>query len=198
MNKDIFNSFPILETDRIILRNLNEKDADKVFEFNSSLEMLKYVPRDPYIKIEEGIEKTKSFIKGFEDKNAIWWAFVLKTEKSLDKLIGYGGLFDINIEVNKAELGYGLLKEYWGQGIISEVVKKIVNFGICEMDLHKVYAYIEPANIPSIKIVERLEFKKEGMLIDDVFARNKYFDMSVYALLNEENSSLLLGQKSQC
>jgi len=94
-------------------------------------------------------------------------------------------LFDINSENHKAEIGYGLLQQYWGQGIISEAVKKIVNFALNTMKLHRIYAYIDHENIPSIKIVEKLNFEREGILKDDDFARNRYFDMCVYALIND-------------
>jgi len=114
----------------------------------------------------------------------LWWTFTLKEAKN-NQLIGYGGLFDINIEASKAEIGYGLLQEYWGQGIISEAIKKIVDFGINKMELHRIYGYIDPQNIPSIKVIEKFNFKKEGILKDDTFARNKYFDMSVYAIINK-------------
>ncbi len=83
------------------------------------------------------------------------------------QLIGYGGLFDINFEASKA-------------------VERIVDFGINDMQLHRIYGYIDPGNIASIKIIEKFNFKKEGILKDDAFARNKYFDMSVYALINKQ------------
>ena len=185
MNEKVFDSFPILETKRLIIRPMIEEDATQVFKFNSSLEMLKYVPRDQFKEIEEGIKKTESFINGFEEKNALWWTFTLKEAKN-NQLIGYGGLFDINIEGSKAEIGYGLLQEFWGQGIISEAIKKIVDFGINKMELHRIYGYIDPQNIPSIKVIEKFNFKKEGILKDDAFARNKYFDMSIYALINKQ------------
>ena len=186
MEEKVFKSFPVLETERLILRQINEKDAPQVFEFNSSLEMLKYVPRDPFTKPEQGIKKTKDFINGFVEKKGIWWTFALKSKKESDKLIGYGGLFDISIENNKAEVGYGLLQEYCGQGIISEAVEKLVDFGLKEMKLHRIYAYIDPENITSIKIVGKFNFVREGILKDDAFARSRYFDMCVYALINEK------------
>ncbi|MCK5076019.1 MAG: GNAT family N-acetyltransferase, partial [Calditrichia bacterium] len=85
-----------------------------------------------------------------------------------------------------AEIGYGLLQQFWGQGIISESVEKIVDFGINEMKLHRIYGYIDPENIASIKVVEKFNFVREGILKDDTFARSRYFDMCVYALINEK------------
>ncbi len=185
MDEKTFEIFPVLETERLILRQMHEKDAPQVFDFNSNLETLRYVPRDPFTKIEQGLKKTNDLINGFKEKKALWWTFILKTDINNDKLIGYGGLFDINVEATKAELGYGLLQPYWGQGIISEAVKKIVEYGFYEMKLHRIYALIDPANTASIKIVEKQNFIQEGLLKDDAYARNKYFDMLMYALVQK-------------
>ncbi|MBI9071536.1 MAG: GNAT family N-acetyltransferase [Melioribacteraceae bacterium] len=180
MNTEIFNSFPELKTKRLVLRQMNENDLEGVFKFNSSLANLNFIARKPFTDISQAKEKLVFFMSGFPKKNGIWWTFTLKPE---DKLIGYGGLFDIDSESNKSEVGYGLLEEYWGKGIVSEAVKAIVDFGFNEMELNKIYGKIVPGNTASEKILEKLGFKKEGVLVDDEFARGKYFDMGIYSRL---------------
>ena len=139
MDNKVFEKFSNLETKRLKLRQLRLNDAPQIFEFNSNIETLKYVPRTPFTKIEQTIEKTDFFINSFSKKEAIWWAFVQKKSENFDKLIGYGGLIDIDKDSNKAEIGYGLLQPFWGKGLMSEAVKSICNFGIGQMHLNKKY-----------------------------------------------------------
>ncbi len=139
MDNKVFEKFSNLETKRLKLRQLRLNDAPQIFEFNSNIETLKYVPRTPFTKIEQTIEKTDFFINSFSKKEAIWWAFVQKKSENFDKLIGYGGLIDIDKDSNKAEIGYGLLQPFWGKGLMCEAVKSICNFGIGQMHLNKKY-----------------------------------------------------------
>lgn len=95
-------------------------------------------------------------------------------------------MFEINNESNKAEIGYGLLPDYWGKGIMSEVGEKLVDFGFNDIKLHKIYRRITPGHKASIRILEKLGFNKEGEFKDDEFAQNKYFDTAYYSLINNE------------
>jgi ribosomal-protein-alanine N-acetyltransferase len=107
----------------------------------------------------------------------------LKTD---DNFIGHGGLFDIDKENGKAEIGYGLLPGYWGKGYNSEAVEKIIDFGLKEMKLHRIYGLIVPGNDASVRVLEKFGFQKEGLLRDNGFARNKYFDMGIYSFINNK------------
>ncbi len=187
MNNNIFRKFPIIESDRLYLRRMTIDDAPEVFKFNSNIETLKYVPRTPFTQLSQGIEKTQYFINLFDKQEAIWWAITIKNSEESNKLIGYCGLFDIDFQNRKAEIGYGLLKPYWGKQIASEVVKNLTSYGFCELNLHRIFAKIDPKNIASQKVVEKIGFTKEGILKDDAFERNQYFDMTVYAKINLNN-----------
>lgn len=181
MNKEVFDPFPILETNRIILRSIKEDDIPGIYTFYSRSDTLKNIARDLFTKKEQAIERVNLFHKNYEERKAIWWTF---TEKPKDEFIGFGGMFEISTESNKAEIGYGLLPDYWGKGIMSEVVEKMVDFGFNDMKLHKIYGRISPGHKASIRILEKLGFKKEGEFKDDEFAQNKYFDTAIYALIN--------------
>jgi ribosomal-protein-alanine N-acetyltransferase len=183
MNEKIFEPFPILETDRIILKQIKEDDIPGIYRFYSGSDTLKNIARDIFTKKEQAIEKVNLFHKSYEERKAIWWTF---TQKPKDEFIGFGGLFEISKESNKAEIGYGLLPDYWGKGIMSEVVEKLIDFGFNEIKLHKIYGRITPRHNASIRVLEKLGFKKEGEFKDDEFAQNKYFDTAYYSLINKK------------
>ena len=180
----IFEDNPLFLLENITLRKMNIDDASGVFAFNSQLENLKYVPRTPFVEFQEGVEKTESFIAQMESRFALWLTILDSDER---QFLGYCGLFDIDVDARKAEIGYGLLQEFWGRGITSTATEKLVEYGFNKMNLNKIYAKIDPANVASKKVVQKLGFEKEGMLKDDAFARGQFFDMENFAKLNKNS-----------
>ena len=181
MNENIFKPYPILRTERLILRQIKTEDIDGIFKFNSDINSLKYIARDPYEKREQAEDRVKFFDEMYKTKKAVWWTF---TTKEADDLIGYGGIFEIDKTNNRAEIGYGLLPEFWGNGFISEAMKAMVDFGLNKLQVHKLYAIVDPNNGASIKILEKNNFQREGILCEHLFARGKYFDMCYYGRIN--------------
>jgi len=183
MNDKVFNSFPGLETNRLMLRRIKPKDVDCIYKFYSDLTTLEYIPKEPFTSLDQARDKIKEFEKLYKEEKAIWWTFTLKTS---DDFVGFGGVFDINKKSNNAEIGYGLLPEYWGKSFMSELVKEIVDFGFDKLQLHKLSGFITPGNVGSVRVLERLGFEKEGELKDNNFARGRYFDTAIYARINDE------------
>lgn len=181
MNAELFDSLPRLQTDRLDFRPMGPDDVDLLFRFNSSPEALEYVPRAPFTEIAQAQRKLAESLDGRRNRTAIWWVFLLP---GTGERIGYGGLFGINGEHNSAEIGYGLLPPYWGQGYAGESVARIVSFGFDSLELHRIYGLVVPGNTASEKILENLNFSREGVLRDNQFARGRYFDMVVYARIN--------------
>jgi len=169
--------------EKLIYRLLNSNDAELLFMFNSSIENLAYVPRTPYKDIEEAEALLARFIKSMEDKTAIWWVVCSKCS---GKLVGYGGLFGIDTDNHRAEIGYGFLKEYWGKGYASSIVGFITNYGFAELNLHRIFGLVDPQNMASIRVLEKNGYLNEGIMQDYFYAREKYFDMSLLAIINSE------------
>ena len=101
--------------------------------------------------------------------------------------IGYGGLFDIDAASSKAEIGYGLLQQFWGKGYVSEAVAEISRFGSNDFGLHRIYGQVDPENAPWARVLPKLSYVKEGCLRDDIFARGRFLDMDIFALINPDN-----------
>ena len=181
MNEDVFKMFPILETERVVIKQMLKTDAQVVYDFNSCAESLNYIVREPFKTMKEAEDKLSFFVSGNEDKSAFWWTFELK---STGEHIGYGGLFDISASHNKAEIGYGLIKKYWGKGYMSEIICEILRFGNSIAEFHKIYGVVIPGNEASIKLLEKNGFVKEAHLRDHSYAKGKYFDELIYSLIN--------------
>lgn len=109
-----------------------------------------------------------------EDQTGRRWEITLKTE---DTVIGSCGYFNYKLQHRRAEIGYELSREYWAKGIASEAVQAILNYGFEQVRLHRIEALIDPPNKTSLKLVERLGFKKEGLLIDYEWAGDIFYDL---------------------
>lgn len=180
MNEQIFNKFPVLETERIMIRQMHKTDIDVIYDFNSCSDSLKYIIREPFKTKEEASDKLSFFLSGIEDKSAFWWVFTLK---ETGENIGYGGLFDISQVHNRTEIGYGLIKKYWHKGYMSEIISEILNFGISTAQFHKIYGTVIFGNKTSVRLLEKNNFVKEAHFKEHSFNNGQYFDETVYSLI---------------
>ncbi|RTY66719.1 MULTISPECIES: GNAT family N-acetyltransferase [unclassified Flavobacterium] len=177
-----FSPFPDLETERLLLRRVNTNDIKEIFELRSNPETMKYIPR-PLVKTnEDALEHIAMIDTKIEANEGINWAITLKDNP---KLIGVIGHYRIKPEHYRAEIGYMLLPEYHGKGIVSEAVKEAVNYGFQIMKLHSIEAMIDPDNDASAKVLEKNGFVREGHLKENEFFDGRFFDTLIYSLLNK-------------
>ena len=93
-----------------------------------------------------------------------------------------GGLGLMNKEKNhKAEIGYWLGKKYWNKGIMTKAVKLMTDFGFKKLKLKRVYATVFPKNKASVRILEKSNYKLEGLMSKHHKKNGKYFDALLYA-----------------
>ncbi|MBU2491174.1 MAG: GNAT family N-acetyltransferase [Bacteroidetes bacterium] len=157
MIKIKFSPFPVLKTERLNLRQLTNNDEKQIFLIRSNENMAEFLNRPLCKNIEEAsnfINKINALIANNE---CIYWAVTLKGNP---KLIGTICLWQISTKEAKAEIGFELLPEYQGRGIIQEAVKSVLDYGFNKMNLSAIEGEVAPGNIKSIKIMEKFGFKK--------------------------------------
>ena len=177
-----FNPFPNLETERLLLRRVDSNDVKEIFALRSNPETMKYIPR-PLVKTDEDALEHIAMIDSKIDSNeGINWAITLKDNP---KLIGIIGHYRIKPESYRAELGYMLLPEYHGRGIVSEAVEEAVKYGFNVMNVHSLEAIIAPDNHASAKVLEKNGFVKEAHLKENEFYEGRFLDTVIYSILNK-------------
>lgn len=177
-----FSPFPNLETERLFLRRVDVKDVNEIIALRSNPETMKYIPRPLVKTIEDALEHIAMMDAKIENNEGINWAI---TQKGNPKLIGVIGHYRIKPEHYRAEIGYMLLPEFSGKGIISEAVKEVVNYGFKGMQLHSIEAVIDPENNASAKVLEKNGFVKEAHLKENEFFEGRFLDSVIYSLLNK-------------
>jgi ribosomal-protein-alanine N-acetyltransferase len=175
-------TFPILETERLVLRRVNENDANEIFALRSNPETMKYIPRPLVKSIDDALEHIAMIDAKIESNEGINWAI---TYKDNPKLIGIIGHYRIKPEHFRAEIGYMILPEYNGKGIVSEAVKEVVKYGFNEMKLHSIEAIIDPENFGSEKVLQKSGFIKEAHLKENEFYEGRFLDSVIYSILNK-------------
>jgi ribosomal-protein-alanine N-acetyltransferase len=177
-----FNPFPNLETERLYLRRVLKEDVDEIFALRSNKETMKYVPR-PLAKTNEEALAHIALIDGKIDSNeGINWAITLKGNP---KLIGIIGHYRIKPEHFRAEIGYMLLPEYHGKGIVAEAIKETVKYGFEIMKLHSIEAIIDPDNFASERVLQKNGFVKEAHLKENEYYDGRFLDTVIYSILNK-------------
>jgi [ribosomal protein S5]-alanine N-acetyltransferase len=174
MNK----AFPVYRTGRLLLRHFMESDLENVYLGLSNPEVIKYY--GVHLKtIEETRKQLEWFAKLEKEETGIWWAVC-----SRDNLIFYGfvGLYYLNKELNKAELGFWLMPEFWGKGIISESVQLAIEFGFKIMHLNKIEAEVETENEMSKSVLRKLQFIHAGTKKDCEIKNGHYISLDLYVL----------------
>lgn len=177
-----FTPFPNLETAHLFLRRITEEDAHEIFALRSDKEVMKYIPRPSAKSIEDAQAHIAIIDEKIENNEGINWAITLKDNP---KLIGIIGHYRIKPEHFRAEIGYMLLPEYQGQGIISEAIKEVVNFGFEVMKLHSIEAIIDPENYASEKVLQKNGFVKEAHFKENEYYEGRFLDTVIYSKLNQ-------------
>jgi ribosomal-protein-alanine N-acetyltransferase len=176
-----FNPFPIIETERLVLRRMTMNDAPDFFSLRSNVNAMKHICKPLQTSIEEAKEKINQINEMIDSNNGIGWGITFKNQTTI---IGNLSFHRLIKEHYRAEIGYILHPDYWKQGIISEAVKAIVDFGFNELKFHSIEAHIDPTNIGSEKVLQKNNFKKEAYFKENYFYNGQFLDTAVYSLLN--------------
>ncbi len=183
MNDLIFLEFPVLESERLVFRNYADADAKAIYEIRSNRRINEFLDREPAQNIEDAISHIKIVQRSFEEKTGVNWVLHTKAD---DKLVGYVGLWRIDKAHNRAEIGYVLLPDYWGKGLMKEAIDVVVRFGFTTMEIHSIEANVNKENIKSINVLEKCGFKKEAYFRENFFYKGKYLDSVIYCLLEKD------------
>ena len=171
------NKFPVLRSERMVLRQFIDSDLEHVFAGLSNPEIIKY-----YGISFETLEATKEQITWFSDleknENGIWWAVCSKND---GRFLGAGGLNDLSKKDKKAEVGFWLLPENWGKGYMSEAMPLILDYSFNNIGLNRIEGFVESENTNCKKAIEKLEFTQERTIRDFENKDGNYINLDVYS-----------------
>jgi ribosomal-protein-alanine N-acetyltransferase len=177
-----FSPFPIIKTERLLLRRIINDDVNEVFELRSNPETMKYIPRPLVQTTEDAMEHIAMIEDKIITNVGINWGITLKDSSKLLGIIGY---YRMQPENYRAEIGYILLPEFHGKGIITEAVNKLIRYGFDNLELHSIEAVIDPENFASEKVLQKCGFVKEAHFKEAEFYNGRFLDKVIYSLLDK-------------
>ena len=169
--------FPDLETKRLNLRQTIMKDAEAIFAIFSDPKVTQFHNLNTFTQISEAIKVIEQRSKRFEGKRGIRWGIACKSE---DYLIGSCG-FNWNKELTAAEVGYELASRFWRQGIMSEALCAILQYGF-DRELEFVMAEVMLDNAASRKLLNKFGFQSQQVFEEHGFWKGKHHDLERFIL----------------
>jgi RimJ/RimL family protein N-acetyltransferase len=149
----------ILETERLLIREFVEDDAEAFFSFNSDPEVMRYTGEPP----STSVEHVRRQIRDYPDYRVHGygrWAVVYKPHR---QVVGFNGLKYLE-ELREIDLGFRLRTDFWGLGIATESSAEILRYGFENLGLKRIIGLVLPENTRSIRVLEKVGMRFDGLV----------------------------------
>ena len=177
-----FNPFPVLPTERLLLRRVGHNDANEIYFLRSDKEVMKYIGKPLASSLQEISDYINQFETDLENKDGIAWAITYKNDPRMVGIIAYRKLIK---EHHRGEIGYGLHPDHQGKGVMQEALDRVVRYGFDVLGIHSVEANVDKENLASIRLLERNSFVREAHFRENYFFENQYIDSVIYSRVND-------------
>ncbi len=167
--------FPKLKTERLVLRQLEEKDNTVIQFLRSDDSVNAYIKRPRTNTLEEANQFIIKINKGIETEELLYWSITLNDRP---ELIGNISLWHFSEDRSIAEVGYDLHPKFHGQGIMTEALQCILSYGFDILNLKEIEAFTHQNNEPSKKLLLKNNFEHIENRKDDNNADNIIFSLS--------------------
>ncbi|MDT8718691.1 GNAT family N-acetyltransferase [Clostridium sp. 19966] len=174
----------VLETERLLLREITEEDFDFILELEARTESYKYEMggRPEKDKVIESCKNYIEAVKKLPEEGAI--KFIVCNKKG--EKMGAVSVWCNWEKTKEWEIGYKFLKEYWVNGYASEAAAKVVDFTFTELSIHKLMAFINYENKNSAALAKRVGMVQEGHMREARLIEGKWNDELVFTLLKTD------------
>lgn len=179
------DKFPILETQRLVLRQINDNDLENIYKGLSHPDVIKYYGIS-FTSLEATKEQMEWFANLEKTGTGIWWAICLRDD---EKFLGAIGFNDLVRQHNKAEIGFWLLPDFWGKGIILETMPLVCDYAFNKLALHRIEANVDTRNTRCKNLLTKYHFSHEGTMYECEYENNEYISVDIFALLKPSNVS---------
>lgn len=174
-----------LHTDRLVLRPLTlaDADVDALFAMRSDPLVQRYGSHAPWTDRQTAVPYIERDMREHAEGSGVQLGIERREDGAV---IGSCTLFHLDAQSRHAECGYVLLPSAWGKGYASEAMTALLDWGVDALDLHRVEADIDPRNVASARVLERLGFVHEGHLRERWIVAGEISDSWLYGLLARE------------
>jgi [ribosomal protein S5]-alanine N-acetyltransferase len=156
-----FSPFPVLHTERLILRQLNMGDATAIAMLRSDPDVNFFLDRASAASAEDAAVFIKKINNAIAAQESLYWVICFKED---EQLAGTICLWNIVPETDTAETGYELLPAFWGKGVMQEALEAVLAYGFEQMKLQTITAFPRYDNAKSIQLLDRNNFLADAAM----------------------------------
>lgn len=179
----VFSHLPELTTPRLTLRRMMVLDTDDMYQYAGRPDVTKYLTWLPH----PDREYTREYLQYLGNRYAAGmfydWAVIYEPDC---KMVGTCGFTSFNCSSDSAEVGYVLNPDYWGRGIATEALSRVLEFGFEELGLHRIEAKFIEENERSRRVMEKVGMTFEGVMREGMLIKGVYRNIGICSILASE------------
>ncbi len=179
--------FPELITGRLALRDLEPSDGPRVFSYHKHPNVSRFQSW-----ATDSVDSVQSYIRSLstiEPGTPGGWYQVGIFLSEDGKLVGDCGFRVLASDPEQAELGITLAPEIQGCGYATEALRALLNYLFVTLEKHRVFGSVDPRNVASMKLLERVGMRKEAHFVKGLWFRGEWVDDVIFAILESEWSA---------
>jgi [ribosomal protein S5]-alanine N-acetyltransferase len=170
---------PILKTPRLHLRQFRDDDTDAMHKCLADSDAMRFWNHPVHTKRIE----TERAVRRFTECTPSYYRFWAVADAQTDRCLGLINYHDGHSRSKRVSIGYVIEPASWRKGFATEAVSAMLDFCFGELGLHRLQAFIHPDNAASLRLIEKLGFRREGLLRDNLRVGEEWRDDVLYALI---------------
>ena len=174
---------PTLAGGRVRLRWLEEDDVDDLLRIFGNAEVMRYWSSPPLADRAAAVSLLAEIRELFARHTLYQWGVTLPDD---GPVIGTCTLTSFHAESGRSEIGFALGREHWGRGYMSDALAALLDYAFGPLDLRRLEADVDPRNGPSLRLLERVGFRREGLLRERWITNGEVQDSLFFGLLRRE------------
>lgn len=178
-----FSAFPTLETERLVLRQVDISDAEDVFALRGDYAVTKLNFGSSYRSVDDARRLIARMQDGFDTATHMRFGVTLRGENRVIGLIGFNNFAFAD---RRSSVGFDLQQAYWGRGIMPEALAAVLDFGFSRIQLNRIEADCSIMNLASQKVLRKAGFTYEGRQREQYFYDGIYYDLLLWGILRRE------------
>lgn len=178
-----FTTFPVLTTERLILRQLTPDDAEGMMAIFGDPEMLRFLNQPPTDTPQKARDLIAWLAGNYERKEGIDWGITLRGD---DRLIGMCGAYDWDRFSRHIDIGYHIIPAQWRKGYATEAARALIGWCFDQLDVHRIQADCTDGNLASEGVLLKCGFTVEGIWRESCWEHGRFVNIKQFGLLRRE------------
>jgi len=184
MSKNLYEEYPYIAYENIILRRICETDIDPLYEIYGNVKVMNSIPAN----IKDKVELSTMIANADQDlKKKTHMRLGICLSNNLNYIVGTMKIYDFNETINMISMGYIINEFYWNRGIATKAIKAMVEYLFSQIGINRIQAFVLPENIKSQNVLLKNNFIKEGLVRQGyMWEGRKLVDMLMFSLLESD------------